>query len=62
MQCIGHIDAFPPVGLDREVDNVSGLRVDSHEVQDVGERHADPLGDIRPALFARQCVIWLRDG
>src|ERR1700680_4685224 len=43
MQCIGHIDAFPPVGIDREIDNVSGLWADPHDVQDVGERHADPL-------------------
>jgi hypothetical protein len=51
MQCVGHIDAFPPAGIDGELDNVSGLRVDLHDLQDVGERHADPLGYIRPALF-----------
>jgi hypothetical protein len=33
MRCIGHVDAIPPVGLDREVDNVSGLRMDSHDIQ-----------------------------
>ncbi len=25
VQCIGHVDAFPPVGLNGTVDNVSGL-------------------------------------
>src|ERR1700747_3431754 len=54
MQCIGHIDAFPPVGINREVDNVSGLRLDPYELQDVRERHARPLRNIRPALFTRQ--------
>jgi len=49
--CIGHVDAFPPVGINREVDNISGLWVDPHDIQDVGERYADPLGYIRPALF-----------
>jgi hypothetical protein len=28
--------------------------VDPHDFQDVGERHADPLGYIRPALFTLQ--------
>jgi hypothetical protein len=28
--------------------------VDLHELQDVGERHTDPLGYIRPTLFALQ--------
>ena len=51
MQSIGHIDAVPGVGFHRDVDNVSGLRLDSHEVQDVRERHADPLGNIRPTFF-----------
>src|ERR1700730_1649230 len=54
MQCVGHVDAVPPVGIDREVDNVSGLRADPYNIQDVGERHADPLGYIRPALFTLQ--------
>src|ERR1019366_5583346 len=51
---IGHVDAFPPVGLNRTVDNVSGLGESPHNVQDVRERHADPFGYIGPALFARQ--------
>ncbi len=54
MRCIGHINAVPPVGLDREVDNVSGLREDSNNIQHVRERYSDPLGYIRPALFTRQ--------
>src|SRR2546427_10859650 len=33
---------------------MSGLRVDPHDFQDVGESHADPLGYIRPALFTLQ--------
>src|ERR1039458_6804105 len=51
---IGHVDAFPPVGLNRTVDNVSGLRESPYNVQDVRERHAAPFGYIRPAFFARQ--------
>src|SRR5260370_33269521 len=35
MQRIRHIDAVPPVGLYREIDNISGLRKNPHEVQDV---------------------------
>jgi hypothetical protein len=62
MQRIGHIDAFPPVGLDREVDNVSGLRVDFHGLQD-WERGTP----IHSAIYdqpSSHCtiVIWLRDG
>src|SRR5439155_20119875 len=54
VQCIGHIDAFPPVGLNRTVDNVSRLGEDYHDIQDVRQGHADPFGYIRPALFASQ--------
>lgn len=43
MNGIGHINAFPPVGIDREIDDISGLRLDAYDIQDVGERHADPL-------------------
>src|ERR1700730_13866530 len=46
VQCIGHIDAFPLVRIDREIENVSGLRKDSHEFQHVRERHPDLLGYI----------------
>src|SRR5579859_3369555 len=52
VQGIGHIDAIPPVGLDGEVDDVAGVRLDADGIQDVMERHADPLGDVGPALFA----------
>src|SRR3977135_2896289 len=31
MQRISHVDAFPPVGIDREDDNVSGLVGDFHD-------------------------------
>ena len=51
MQSIGHIDAVPGIGFHRKVDDISGLRVDSDKMQDMVERHTDPLGDIRPALF-----------
>src|SRR5271157_5841262 len=54
VQCVGHIDAFPRVGFDREIDDVSGLREDFHGLQDLGEWHADPFGDVRPALFTLQ--------
>ncbi len=51
MQGIGHIHAVPRIGLHREVDNISGLRVNPHEMQDMGQRHADPLGYVGPAFF-----------
>jgi hypothetical protein len=54
VQCIGHVDAFPPVRLDRTVDNVSALGESPHNVQDLRERYTPPFGYIRPALFARQ--------
>jgi len=54
MQCIGHANAPPPVGIDREMDNVSGLRVDFRGLKDLGETYADPLGDLRQALFTLQ--------
>jgi hypothetical protein len=54
MQSVGHIHAFPPIGIDREVDDVSGLLADFYQIQNVGERHADPLGDVRPAFFTRE--------
>src|SRR5208282_1110580 len=54
MQSIGHIDAVPGVGFHRDIHDVSGLWVDPHEIQDVRERHANPLGDVRPALFTRE--------
>ena len=54
VQCIGHVDAFPPAVLDGTVDNVSGLGESPHSVQDLRERYAPPFGYIRPALFARQ--------
>src|SRR6267143_4482445 len=44
MHYIGHIDAFPPIGVDREVDNISGLWVDPQAIQNVGKRYANPLG------------------
>src|SRR5262249_54529138 len=52
VQCVGHVDALPPVGLDRTVDNVSDLGESPYEFKDVRERHTPPFGDIRPALFA----------
>src|SRR5580692_8128818 len=51
MQRVGHVHAFPPVGLDRKVNDISGLRLDSHKIQNMRQRYADPLGDIRPTLF-----------
>src|SRR5947208_1187747 len=35
MQCIGHVDTFPPVALDRKVDHVTGLWESPCDVQDV---------------------------
>src|SRR6185295_10062216 len=40
VQCIGHIDAFPPACLNRTVDNVSSLGQRPYQVQDVREGHA----------------------
>ena len=42
----------PPVRLDGKVDDVFGLWLDAGEFEHIGERHAGPLGDIRPAFFA----------
>src|SRR5579863_2458827 len=52
MQSVGHIDAVPGIGFHRGVDNVFGLREHSYEIQYVGKRNADPLGDVGPTLFA----------
>ena len=52
MQGVGHVDAFPPVLLDGEVDDVARLRQDADGVEHVDERRSDPLGDVRPAFFA----------
>ena len=52
MPRIGHVDALPPIRLDRKVDDVARLRQDAGGVQHVGERRPGPLGDVRPALFA----------
>jgi hypothetical protein len=46
VQCVGHVDAVPPVGLDRTVDNVSNVGESAREVKDVREGHAAPFGDI----------------
>src|ERR1700737_4511030 len=54
MQSIGHIDAVPRIGFHRDIHDVSGLWVDPDKMQDVGERHANPLGDVGPALFTRE--------
>src|ERR1700684_2875342 len=43
----GKFIAIQPIGE-------KSLRMDSHNIQYVGERHADPLGYIRPAFFTRQ--------
>src|SRR6266581_6073364 len=39
VQRVGHVDAFPPVGLNRTVDNLSGLGESPHKVQDVRYGH-----------------------
>src|SRR5713226_745636 len=54
VQRVGHVDAFPPVGLNRTVDNISGVGENPRKIQDVRQRHADPFGNVRPALLARQ--------
>src|SRR5467141_372995 len=54
MQSIGHIDAVPRFAFHRDIHDVSGLWLDPDKVQDVGERHANPLGDVGPALFTRE--------
>jgi len=46
MQGVGHVNALPPVGLDGEVHNVSGLRQHPHSVEHIRQRGADPLGYI----------------
>ncbi len=51
MQSIGHVDAVPCIGFHRDIHDVSGLGVDPDKMQDVGERHANPLGDVGPAFF-----------
>ena len=53
MQRIGHVDALPPVVLDREVHEIARLRQESDGVQHLNQRRSDPLGDVRPALLAR---------
>src|SRR5581483_7354745 len=54
MERIGHIHAFPPVGFDRKIENILGLRVCADEVQNVGKRDAVPLGDVGPSFFAHR--------
>src|SRR4029077_1314080 len=54
MQSIGHINAVPRIRFHRDIHDVSGLWVDPDEMQDVGERHANTLGDVGPALFPRE--------
>src|SRR5215467_1321600 len=51
MQSIGHIDAVPRIGFHRDIQDVSGLWLDPDNIQDVGERYANPFGDEGPALF-----------
>src|SRR5579871_73290 len=52
MQRIGHVDALPPIGLNRAVNDVTNLRQCSDAIKNVGKRHSTPFSDIRPALFA----------
>src|SRR5215831_19564104 len=47
------IKTVPPVRLDRKIDNVPSLRADTDDIKDMGETHAGPLGNVRPALFTR---------
>jgi hypothetical protein len=47
IESIGHIDAVAGIGFDGSVHNVFSLRVNSHKVQQVRERNADPLGYVR---------------
>ncbi len=51
MRCIRHVDALPPVRLDRTVDNVSHLRERPYQFQDVRKRNTRPFGHIRPPFL-----------
>src|SRR5271169_975809 len=51
VQGVRHVDALPPVRLDRAVYNVTRLRQRANTVQDVRERHPSPFGDVSPSFF-----------
>ena len=52
MQCVRHVDALPPVALNRSVDDVAHLRERAGFLKDGAEGCADPFGDVGPAFFA----------
>src|SRR5580693_7108044 len=52
VQRVCHVDALPPVRLDRAVYNVTHLGQGSDTVEDVRELHASPFGDVSPSFFA----------
>jgi len=62
MQGVGHVDAFPPVRLDGEVDDITRLRQDAHSVEHVDQGRSDPLGDIGPTLLANHLGDLVVDG
>src|SRR5215472_7736699 len=52
MERVGHVNAFPPVRLERAVDHVAHLRQGANPFEDVRKRNAGPFGDIGPPFFA----------
>src|SRR5215469_600287 len=53
MHGVVHVDAFLPIALNREVDDVPGSRLRPYMIENVGKRDTVPFGDVRPALLAR---------
>src|SRR5689334_3855314 len=53
MQPVCHVYAFPPVRLERPVNDITHLRHGSNCLENVRELHPLPLGDIRPSFFTR---------
>src|ERR1700683_1161127 len=49
VQRVRHVDALPPVSLDRAVYNVPHLGQRTYAIQNVRERHPGPFGDVCPS-------------
>jgi hypothetical protein len=53
MEGVAHVDAVPQVLLGCVVGDVARVGRDTDGVEDVHQGRSDPLGDVRPALLAR---------
>src|SRR5438045_3787838 len=62
MLSIHHVDALPPVGINREVNEVSGLGQDAGVFQNFKQSCTDPFGDIGPSLLANYFGYLVADG